>query len=312
LKILITGGAGFIGHNLALYLARRGYTVLALDNLENASSRALLKLEEAGIRLFKGDVRDKYLVRSSISEVDLVVHAAAYISVEESFEKPREYIDNNVGGTAVVAKTCLELSKPLIYISSAAVYGDPVELPIREEHPQNPLSPYGLSKLMGERVVEFYGRIGLKHVVIRPFNVYGPGQSSAYAGVITKFITMACRGESLLIHGDGLQTRDFIHVDDFSRLVELVIEEKPYGQVFNAGSGVATRILDLAKLIIKLTNVNVDVKHTNPRPGDIRNSWADITKARVILGFKPMVTLEDGIKSIIPDLCRGVGQSVGL
>ncbi|MCC6054815.1 MAG: GDP-mannose 4,6-dehydratase, partial [Thermosphaera sp.] len=216
------------------------------------------------------------------------------------------------GGTAVVAKTCLELSKPLIYISSAAVYGDPVELPIREEHPQNPLSPYGLSKLMGERVVEFYGRIGLKHVVIRPFNVYGPGQSSAYAGVITKFITMACRGEPLLIHGDGLQTRDFIHVEDFSRLVELVIEEKPYGQVFNAGSGVATRILDLAKLIIKLTNGNVDVKHTNPRPGDIRSSWADITKAWVILGYKPMVTLEDGIKSIIPDLCRGVGQSVGL
>jgi len=312
LKILITGGAGFIGHNLALYLARRGYTVVAFDNLENASSRALLKLEEAGIKLFKGDVRDKYLVRSTISEVDLVVHAAAYISVEESFEKPREYIDNNVGGTAVVAKTCLELSKPLIYISSAAVYGDPVELPIREEHPQNPLSPYGLSKLMGERVVEFYGRIGLKHVVIRPFNIYGPGQSSPYAGVITKFITMACRGEPLLIHGDGLQTRDFIHVDDFSRLVELVIEEKPYGQVFNAGSGVATRILDLAKLIIKLTNVNVEVKHTNPRPGDIRSSWADITKAKVILGYKPMVTLEDGIKSIIPDLCRDVGQSVDL
>ena len=312
MRILITGGAGFIGHNLALYLARRGYTVVAFDNLENASSRALLKLEEAGIKLFKGDVRDKYLVRSTISEVDLVVHAAAYISVEESFEKPREYIDNNVGGTAVVAKTCLELSKPLIYISSAAVYGDPVELPIREEHPQNPLSPYGLSKLMGERVVEFYGRIGLKHVVIRPFNVYGPGQSSPYAGVITKFITMACRGEPLLIHGDGLQTRDFIHVDDFSKLVELVIEEKPYGQVFNAGSGVATRILDLAKLIIKLTNVNVEVKHTNPRPGDIRSSWADITKARVILGYKPMVTLEDGIKSVIPDLCHDVGQSVDL
>ena len=304
MKILITGGAGFIGHNLAVYLKNRGYSVIVLDNLERSTSRALTKLRDLEIPVIKSDVRDKYMLKSLVEESNIIIHAAAYISVEESFEKPQEYIVNNVAGTATVAKTCLEYSKPLIYVSSAAVYGNPLKIPISEEHPLNPISPYGLSKLMGELAVEFYSKLGLKYVTLRPFNVYGPGQSSAYAGVITRFITSACRSEPLVIYGDGLQIRDFIHVNDFSRLVELVIEKKPYSEVFNAGSGIPTRIIDLARLVIRVTGVSAKILHASPRPGDIRESWADISKARRVLGYQPTVALEEGLRYTIRELCR--------
>jgi len=151
LKILVTGGAGFIGHNLALYLKKRGYDVIVVDNMENTTPRALSKLYNAEIPVLQGDVRNKFFMGSIVKNIDIVIHTAAYISVDESFEKPREYIDNNAGGTAVVASTSLKQGKPMIYISSASVYGNPVKTPISEEHPLNPLSPYGLSKLMGEK-----------------------------------------------------------------------------------------------------------------------------------------------------------------
>jgi UDP-glucose 4-epimerase len=285
-------------------LKRRGYSVVVLDSLERPSKRALARLKEEDISVVKCDVRDKYTVKSHVEDSDVVIHAAAYISVEESFEKPVEYIANNVGGTASVASSCLELGKLLVHFSSAAVYGEPVKTPIPEEHPLKPLSPYGLSKLMSEQVVEFYGKLGLKYVIIRPFNVYGPGQSEAYAGVITKFITRACSSEPLVIHGDGLQTRDFIHVEDVSRLVELVVEKTPVGLVFNAGSGVPTRIVDLARVVIRLVGINVEILHAPPRPGHIRDSWADISKAQRILGFQPRVVLEDGLRATIRELCR--------
>jgi UDP-glucose 4-epimerase len=309
LKILITGGAGFIGHNLALYLKNSGYNVIALDNLERSTNRALLKLKELEIPLIKCDVRDKYELKPLIEDSNIVIHMAAYISVDESFEKPQEYIVNNVGGTVTVAKTCLEYNKPLIYISSAAVYGNPLKTPISENHPLNPISPYGLSKLMGELIVEFYGKLGLNYIILRPFNVYGPGQSDTYAGVITKFTTRACRGEPLIIYGDGLQTRDFIHVNDFSKLVELVIEKTPYGEVFNAGSGIPTRIVDLARLIIKLINVKVEILYAPPRPGDIRESWADISKAHRLLGYHPTITLEEGLRDTIREICGDFTRS---
>jgi len=250
-------------------------------------------------------VRDKFTLKSLIENSDIVVHAAAYISVEESFEKPAEYFNNNVGGTASVAKTCLEHSKLLVYFSSASVYGNPIKIPIPEDHPLKPLSPYGLSKLMSEQVVEFYGGLGLKYVIIRPFNVYGPGQSEAYAGVITRFINSACRSKPLVVFGDGFQTRDFIFIDDISRLVELVIEKTPTSEVFNAGSGVPTRILDLAKTVIRLMGVQVEIKHDKPRLGDIRDSWADMSKARRLLGFYPAFTLENGLRITIRELCPG-------
>jgi len=303
LKILITGGAGFVGHNLALYLHNRGYTVIAFDSMERAVSRAYRKLYDSGVTVVHGDVRDEVALSAVVKSVDLVIHGAAYVRSDESFNKPREYIDNNVGGTAVVAKSCLEYNKPLVYISSAAVYGNPLKLPINEDHPTNPVSIYGLTKLMGEHVVKLYGNFGLKYVIVRPFNIYGSGQSEEYAGVITRFISRACRGEPLIIYGDGLQTRDFIHIYDFSRLVELIIERGPYGEVFNAGSGRPMRIIDLAELIRALTRKPVEIVHAPPRIGDIRDSWADISKAKKLLGFQPTVNIERGLADLIDELC---------
>ncbi|MGC8982934.1 MAG: NAD-dependent epimerase/dehydratase family protein [Desulfurococcaceae archaeon] len=303
LRVLVTGGAGFIGHNLAIHLYERGFEPIVFDSLERSTEVALKRLRERGLSVVRGDVRDKYSFREQASKSDLVIHAAAYISVEESFERPGEYVSNNAGGTAVVASACLELGKPVIYISSAAVYGDPVRVPIPEDHPVSPASPYGLSKALGEAVINFYGRLGLKYVIVRPFNVYGVGQTGPYAGVVTKFVERACRGEPPVIYGDGLQVRDFIHVSDFSRFVELVVEKEPWGEVFNAGTGVPTRILDLARLVIELAGLRAEPIYEKPRPGDIRVSLADVSKARRILGFEPRVGLREGISELIEYYC---------
>lgn len=303
MRVAITGGAGFIGHNLAIYLYRAGFSPLVFDSLERSSPLALRRLASTGLRVVKGDVRNGYALKSVVKNVDVVVHAAAYVSVEESFIKPAEYMSNNVGGTASVASVCNELGKPLIYLSSAAVYGNPVKTPIPEDHPLNPLSPYGLSKLLGEKVVEFYGTLGLKYTIIRPFNVYGIGQTGYYAGVVSRFVERSCRNEPLEIHGDGLQSRDFIHVEDLSRLVELVITREAWGHVFNAGTGVPTRILDLAAIVLELTGSKGGVIYLDRRPGDIFASWADITRARRILGFEPRISLRDGLRELVEHYC---------
>lgn len=301
--MLITGGAGFIGHNLAIYLAQRGFSPLVLDSLERSNRIAVDRLLENGIEVVKGDVRDKTVLHELLKRVDFVVHAAAYVDVEESFEKPYEYIANNVGGTAAVASACTSAGLPLVYISSAAVYGNPVKAPISEDHPTNPISPYGLSKLLGEKVVEFYGGAGLKYVIIRPFNVYGIGQTGGYAGVVVKFLERACRGESLIVYGTGEQVRDFVHVRDLSRLIELVILKEPYGYVFNAGSGTPTKIIDLARLVLTVTGSNSIVIHEPPRRGDISVSWADISRAQALLGYQPRESLKDALTELVAHYC---------
>jgi UDP-glucose 4-epimerase len=176
MRVLVTGGAGFIGSHVAAHLAGRGFRVVAVDSLERGSGVG--RLESAGVPLIRADVRFADLPRA-----DVVVHAAAYISVEESWERPYEYLWNNAAATARVAKLCAEWGARLVYISSAAVYGDPVRLPISEDHPTRPLSPYGLSKLVGEQVASMLLR---DLAVLRLFNVYGPGQTGPYAGVISK------------------------------------------------------------------------------------------------------------------------------
>ncbi|MGC9107430.1 MAG: NAD-dependent epimerase/dehydratase family protein, partial [Infirmifilum sp.] len=228
MQVLITGGAGFIGHNVALILKGKGYDVIVLDSLERSTTFALQRLSSSDVPLIRGDIRNVALLKKLVSKGDIVVHAAAYISVEESMKNPEVYIDNNVMGSLAVAKVCLEAGASMIYISSAAVYGEPVKLPIDEAHPTKPISPYGLSKLFGEQILELLARQGLRYTVLRLFNVYGPGQSSAYAGVISRFIEQALESQRLIIYGDGLQTRDFVHVYDVAQAVELALEKEAY------------------------------------------------------------------------------------
>ncbi len=296
LRVLVTGGAGFIGHNVALHLFSRGFEVVVYDSLERASGLGVRRLREAGIPLERVDVRS---VRD-LGGFDVAIHCAAYIDVAESMEKPGIYFDNNVVGTASIAKASADAGALMIYISSASVYGDPERIPIPEDHPLKPLSPYGLSKAFGEMVVQLFSKIyGLRYITLRLFNVYGPGQSGAYAGVITKFIENAVRGEPPRIYGDGLQTRDFIHVADVARAIELAIERRTYNETLNIGSGNRVTILELAKLITRLAGIKGEPVLDKPRPGDIRHSCADISKAKKLLGFEPTIPLEKGIKDLL-------------
>jgi UDP-glucose 4-epimerase len=285
-RVVVTGGAGFVGSHVAAYLAERGFRVVAVDNLERAS--AVKRLEEAGVPLVVGDVR-----HMDLPPADAVVHAAAYISVDESWERPYDYMWNNAAATARVAKQCAETGARLIYISSAAVYGEPQHLPIDESHSTRPLSPYGLSKLVGEQMTQM---LAPGAAVLRLFNVYGPGQTGTYAGVVSKFIERAKRGLPPVIYGDGTQTRDFIHVADVARFVEVVLDRGAAG-VYNVGTSRAVSIRELAAIVMRLAGLGGEPLYAPPRPGDIKHSAADVSKARA-LGWEPQMPLEEGLRRL--------------
>jgi len=311
MKVLITGGAGFIGHNLAIRLKNNGFEVSILDSLERSTGFAVERLKEESIPVVRAGVKSADVVKNALKGVDTVVHAAAYTDVAESMEKPSLYLDNNALGTALVAEASLKTGVGLlIYLSSAAVYGDPVRLPVDENHPTNPLSPYGLSKLMGEDIVKFFSRLGLKYVVLRLFNVYGPGQNVAYAGVITRFLERVLKGLPPVVYGDGEQTRDFIHVDEVSEAVELAIRAQRFNEVFNIGSGSPVRISDLARLVMRLHGVEGEPVYAEQRPGDIKHSYADIGKAKNLLGFKPRIWLEEGLKKLLREESWGMRGNI--
>jgi UDP-glucose 4-epimerase len=304
LKVLITGGAGFIGHHLALHLSSLGYEVLCLDNLSRSSPEVVKTLRSSNIDLIVADVLDINSLELIMSRFkpEVVIHTAALVSVEESVRKPEDYLRCNVLGTlnTVRVSTNYGVSR-FIYLSSAAVYGDPIKLPVSEEHPLNPKSPYGLSKLIGEEVVKLYHRMyGLEYVILRLFNVYGPRQSlNPYSGVIIKFIDRVCKGLPPVIYGDGTQTRDFIHVLDVCRATQLSISTENVNEVYNIGSGKPLSINELANLIIRISKLELRPTYEPSRPSDIRHSYADISKAVKYLGFKPSVSIEEGIEELL-------------
>jgi len=295
MRVLVTGGAGFIGSHLVALLAERGFKVRVLDNF----SRSSVNLEDlGGVEVVIGDVRDYDVVSKATRGVDVVVHLAALTDASESLEIPGEYLEVNVGGTLNICRAARGV-KSLIYASSAAVYGD-APVPVNEESPTRPISPYGASKLAGEAYVWAYSRVNeYKPVVLRLFNVYGPRQSRGYAGVISEFVRRAVRGLDLIVYGDGLRTRDFIHVRDVVELIAGIVERGGVSGVYNIGSGAPVRIIDLAHMVIRVAGSTSRIVHGPPRPGDIRYSQADISRAVRELGFKPRVALEDGLRELV-------------
>jgi UDP-glucose 4-epimerase len=299
LKILVTGGAGFIGSHLVKALVKAGHQVRVLDNLSTGSIENLADVLNA-IEFVRGDVRDYGTVEYAVGGVDAVVHLAALIDVAESVEKPDLYFDVNVRGTYNVVKASKNVST-FVFASSSAVYGEPIRVPIPEDHPLMPKSPYAASKVSGEAFVQaFANQYGFRPVILRLFNVYGPKQSRAYAGVIIEFIRRVSRGESPVIFGDGGQTRDFVHVSDVVEAIMLSLRNEGARGVFNIGSGEGITINHLANLILKSMN-REDLKpiYALPRPGDIRHSIADITRAKKELKYEPKIRLETGIKGLI-------------
>lgn len=293
-KILITGGLGQVGSYLVDTLHEKA-RITVLDNYSSTTREAV----PPGVNVIKGDVKDR-IAADLVNQNDVVIHTAAQISVTASMKDPLSDAKNNVFGTLNLLEAARRSSiYKFIYISSAAVYGDPIKVPITESHPQDPLSPYGVSKLSGEKYCMMYHKaFGLPSCCIRPFNIYSPRQDpgNPYSGVISRFIEKAKEGKSPVIFGDGTQTRDFVSVHDIVDIITLLLEkEDANGHVFNAGTGNSITVSELANMVLEIFDSDVPVQYMPERPGDIKYSCSDISKARKILGFEPKVSLREGL-----------------
>ena len=262
-------------------------------------------LSSGRVDFVKGDIRDVSLVTKSVDGVDVVVHLAALTSVPFSVANPDLTFDVNVVGTLNLIRACAQEGVGrFVFVSSCAVYGDPESLPVREEHKPNPISPYAESKLLAERYcLGFQDRQLLRSVVLRFFNVYGPRQGmNDYSGVITRFVDRVRQKEPLVVYGDGSQTRDFVCVYD---VVEAVLASMKSscaeGEVFNIGSGKPTSINELAKTVLELAGVDLMIRYEKARAGDIKDSYADISKAKKLLGYEPKVSLRDGLQMLLKE-----------
>ena len=296
MKILITGGAGFIGSHIAERMMKKGHQVVVFDNLYQKSKWQMPN----NIEFIQDDVRNIEALEMASKDVDYIFHQAALISGVESFEKPEETIEVNAGGTLNVLTVALKNNvKKVLFASSCAVYGDNLA-PHKEDTALNPKSPYAISKMNAEiSLMMYFKKHGLKTSSLRYFNVYGPRQDSdsAYAAVIPIFIKNALNDKPLIIYGDGLQTRDFISVHDVVSANELLME-KGDGKIFNIASGIETNLNDLAEMIINLTGSNSTIIHEKVRDKDIYKSKANISKIKDN-GFEPKINLEQGLKALI-------------
>jgi len=291
MKVLVTGGAGFIGSHLVEQLVYWGHDVVVFDKVSLRRARNLADVKDK-IEFVKGDVRDFDDVSKAMKGVEKVYHLAAAVSVPLSVKKPHLFFSVNVDGT----KTALEAAaqnrvKRFVFISTAAVYGNCLEIPIKETCELKPLSPYGESKVLAEAECQKYENVFVVSI-LRCFNVYGPRQkrNSRYSGVISNFIENINDKKPLAIFGDGKQTRDFVFVKD---VVEAIVTA-PEG-TFNVGSGKATSILDLIRILEKITGRKIKTEFKRGRQSDIRRSVADTSK----LNFKPNYTLPDGLRLLI-------------
>jgi len=295
-KVLVTGSSGQLGSYVCELLAKGG-NVAGLDIRPQPHSH--LK----GISLL-GDITKPADVREALAGVGAVIHCAAQVSVEKSIQDPLSDSRTNVLGTVNLLHESVQAGvRRFIYVSSAAVYGSPKRIPIDEDHPTHPMSNYGVSKLSGEKYALAYaGTSSMEVVAVRPFNFYSirADPDSPYSGVITKFVNRLKAGKPPVIEGDGKQTRDFIHARDVAEMLVLVLRKKGIsGEVFNCGSGVSTSILDLANRAIAVSGHALKPEFTAPRIGDIRDSLSNSAKAAKLLGFKPKITLDDGLAELI-------------
>ena len=292
--VLVTGGAGFIGSHVAERFAREGSEVRILDDLSTGFAENL----QPGWKLLRADVRDASAVDAAVAGSERVVHLAAFTSVPESFERFADCTRTNFLGTSNVVRACVRHGvRKLVFASSSAVYADLPDAPKSESECPGPTSPYGISKLEGEHLLEAHAELdGLASVALRFFNVYGPRQAanSDYAAAVPIFIERALRGEALTIYGDGRQTRDFVFVADVADAV-LRAALSPATGVMNVGTGAPQEILGLADAVAGHTGLGAPHRFAPSRPGDVRSSTADLSRVRRLLGWAPTRSLGEGL-----------------
>ena len=289
MKVLVTGGAGFIGSHIADFFTERRDEVTVLDNLSSG------KIENIpnSANFIEGDITNPDDIEKAI-DVDYVFHLAAMVSVPLSFKKPKKCFKTNIGGTTNILEAASKKEvKKVIFSSSAAIYGDNQNIPLKETEPYLPMSPYAESKVKGEQICQEYE---LETCVLRYFNVYGQRQDpkSPYSGVISIFSDRAKEDKDLIIFGDGKQTRDFIHVSDVVRANVLAMDLEG---TFNVATGKEISLNKLAEAIIEVAGSESDIAYTEPREGDITHSVADISKISEE-GFKPKTSLKKGLKTL--------------
>ena len=301
MKYAVTGGAGFIGSHLVKKLVERGNEVIVIDNLNTGKKQNLEKISKK-IDFFEVDIRDFSAIENILKNVDGIFHEAALASVQDSFRIPDEFFDVNVNGTENIFKIAKKLGIKVVYASSSSVYGNPISIPIKENDDKNPFNPYAKTKLEDDKLAEKYAKNGLKVIGLRYFNVFGPRQSKEYAGVIKLFLERIQQGLSPLINGDGLQVRDFVYVDDVVNANILAMESDIDGEFFNIGTNSTVSVLDLANIIIKFSGLKLKPIHRSAVPGDVKATQADITKAKMMLKWKPTTSLKDWLKSVVLDV----------
>jgi nucleoside-diphosphate-sugar epimerase len=300
---LVTGGAGFIGSHIVDELVGRREKVRVLDNFATGKRENIAHNLEH-IEFIEGDLTDLDTVGRAVDGVDYVLHLGAIPSVPRSVADPIASNEANVTGTLNVLVAARDKGvRRVVYSSSSSVYGDSPTLPKREDMPTSPLSPYAVSKLAGENYcVAFHRVYGLPAVSLRYFNVFGPRQDpqSQYAAVIPKFITRMLNGESPLVHGDGLQTRDFTYVANVVEANLLACQsERAAGQVMNAALGNCISLLDLIRVLNAILGTDLEPAFDAPRPGDVRDSQADTTRLQALLGFRAVVDFEEGLRRTV-------------
>ena len=274
-------------------------TITIYDNLENSLEKSISPLIESGACFVKGDILDyELLVKSSVGQ-DVIIHLAAKTDVNESTLHPEITEKINIEGTKNILKCCVENNiKRMIFASSAAVYGNSIEIPITEKSFTNPISPYGKSKLSAEIIIKkICEENNLKYVILRMFNVYGKGQNENYSGVITKFLRNIANDEPLMIYGDGEQTRDFISIHDVVKAFNSAIKSKK-NSTYNIASGTSLSINELAKHVLSSLEKKIEIIHSEKQKDDIQNSQADITLTKKELGLMPTNVLKEELSNI--------------
>lgn len=298
MKFAVTGGAGFVGSNIVKLLIKENHNVIVIDNMHTGKKENLEEIIDK-IEFYELDIRNILELENKIKDVDGIFHEAALTIVQESFMMEEEYYDVNVKGTENIFEIAKKHGIKVVFASSSSIYGNTESIPIVENSERNPINPYGKTKLEDEFLAEKYADKGVAIIGLRYFNIFGKGQTGSYAGVITKFLNQLNENQSPIIFGDGSQIRDFIFVEDIAQAnISAMLSKINFG-FFNIGTGKTTSILQLAKLLIKLYDIEIVPEFSSPLQGDVQKSQANTKKSQELLNWKYKVELEEGLEKMI-------------